>query len=96
MLSHDTVSPVPTAMPFELVARAVSLSSPVDALGCPDCRTPLDLHQPDENEPAHLLGICASCGKWLFLVELKPDWSKAVLFELPSAGTIREMLEQEG
>jgi hypothetical protein len=96
MLSHDTRSSAPTALPFELLARAVSLASPMDALACPECRDALDLHQPDENQPAHLLGTCASCGNWYFLVELEADWRRAVLFDLPSVAAIRQMFNSPG
>jgi hypothetical protein len=39
-----------------------------------------------------LLGICGSCNKWYFLVEIESDWNGALLFELPGAGAIRAML----
>ena len=56
-------------------------------LSCPDCRSPLNLIQPDENEPTRLLGTCESCSKWAFLVELEPDWKKVLLIELPDGGS---------
>jgi hypothetical protein len=63
------------------------------SLCCPDCSVPLNLLQPDECEPARLLGTCDSCSKWAFLVELEPDWSKVLLVELPSNETIQQGLE---
>jgi hypothetical protein len=59
------------------------------ALLCPGCGLPLNLIQPDENEPTRLLGICEACARWAFLVELEPDWRKALLVELPDDESIR-------
>src|SRR3954452_5883307 len=35
---------------------------------CRDCRMAMNVHQPDEDRPEHLLGTCASCGAW-YLIE---------------------------
>jgi hypothetical protein len=83
---------VPSPVTFELVTRPLTMKPGASPLCCPDCRVPLDLHQPDEEEPAQLLGICDDCSKWYFLVEMEADWNGTLLFELPSAETIREML----
>jgi hypothetical protein len=93
MPSFKTMSSGPIPLTFELIARPVTMSSPMDALACPDCLAPLDLHQPDENQPAHLLGTCGACSRWFSLVEIDPDCSGAVLFELPTAAAFREVLE---
>jgi len=79
-------------MNFELVARAVSTNSWANSLCCPDCQVPLNLHQPDEEQPSQLLGTCDCCSRWFFLVETELDWEGTLLFELPSAATIRAML----
>ena len=31
---------------------------------CQKCRAELDVHQPDESNPDHLLGTCRDCGRW--------------------------------
>jgi hypothetical protein len=82
----------PIPISFDLMTHAVSMSPEVSSLCCPECEVPLDLHQPDDNEPTQLLGICGWCNKWYFLVEIESDWNGALLFELPSAGAIRGML----
>jgi hypothetical protein len=51
----------------------------------------LSLHQPDEDQPAQLLGTCDCCCRWYFLIDCEPDQEETVLFELPSAGMIRAM-----
>jgi hypothetical protein len=82
----------PMPIGFDLMTHAVSLSPEVSSLSCPDCEVPFDLHQPDDNQPTQLLGVCCSCNKWYFLVEIEPEWNGALLFELPSADEIRELL----
>jgi len=77
---------------FEVVTRPVTLMPGASSLCCPDCQAPLDLHQPDEDQPTQLLGTCKGCSKWFFLVEIEEAWNGTMLFELPSAETIRAML----
>jgi hypothetical protein len=77
---------------FELVAQAVSASSWTNSLCCTSCRVPLNLHQPDEERPSQLLGTCDACSRWFFVVESEMDWEGMLLFELPTAETIRAML----
>jgi hypothetical protein len=76
-------------MTFDLVARAITRSSAANSLCCPDCHDPLDLHQPDEEQPAQLLGTCDCCSKWFFVMELQPEWNGMLLVELPCEQTIR-------
>jgi hypothetical protein len=75
---------------FELVARAVSSNAWTNSLCCTTCQAPLNLHQPDEEQPSQLLGTCDSCFRWFLLVESELDWEGMLLFELPSAETIRK------
>jgi hypothetical protein len=70
-------------LPF--VVRTIAPGRGSEALSCPDCRAPLNLVQPDETEPTRLLGICDACSKWTYLVELEPDWKRALLIELPGS-----------
>jgi hypothetical protein len=74
-------------LPF--VVRTIAPGRGSEPLNCPDCRVPLNLIQPDETEPTRLLGICDSCTKWAYLVELEPDWKQALLIEIPDADEIR-------
>jgi hypothetical protein len=86
--------PLPLTVRF--VVQTVTLGLGPRSLWCPDCQIPLNLLQPDENEPSRLLGTCESCSKWVFLVELEPDWSKALIIELPDGDSIRKELESSG
>jgi hypothetical protein len=79
----------PSPMTFDLVARAVTTNTGANSLCCPECQAPLDLHQPDEEQPAQLLGTCDCCSKWYFLMEIEPDWNGTLLIELPCERTIR-------
>ena len=79
----------PSRMTFELVAHLVRTNSWTDSRCCPNCQVPLNLHQPDEEQPSQLLGTCDCCSRWFFLVESEMDWDGTLLFELPSAETIR-------
>jgi hypothetical protein len=89
--SQFTISQ-PTPMTFELVARAVGTDSWANSLCCPNCQVPLNLHQPDEERPSQLLGTCDCCSRWFLLVESELDWDGTLMFELPSADSIRAML----
>src|SRR5262249_2284541 len=83
----------PIPLPVGFVARTITLGQGTRSLLCPDCSVPLSLFQPDEQEPSRLLGTCDSCSKWVFLVEVEPDWERGLLVELPDAETIRRGLE---
>jgi hypothetical protein len=86
--SSKPVSTTPSTMlPF--VVRTIAAGRGSQSLSCPDCQSPLNLIQPDENKPTRLLGTCDTCSKWAFLVELEPEWQKLLLIELPDGETIR-------
>jgi uncharacterized protein YbaR (Trm112 family) len=90
--SPKPVPMAPTLLPFAV--RTIASGRGARALCCPKCRSPLNLIQPDENEPSRLLGTCDRCSKWAFLVELEPEWRKALLVELPDSDAIHRDLEQ--
>lgn len=80
-------APSPT---LPLVVRTIVAARGSRGLCCPTCRSPLNLIQPDENEPTRLLGTCDTCVKWAFLVELEPEWRKALFVELPDSDSVRQ------
>jgi len=73
------------------VVRTVTSEQDSRSLCCPDCKLQFNLFQPDEDEPTLLLGTCDSCAKWVYLVELEPDWKTSIMIELPA----RKALQQE-
>jgi hypothetical protein len=83
----------PITLPLGFVARTITLGLGTRSLCCPDCGVPLNLLQPDEDDPSRLLGTCTACSKWVFLVEVEPDWKKALSLELPSGEAVRQGLE---
>lgn len=92
MSATDSVWPSPsTTVP--MIARTIVTTRGSRALRCPDCHSPLNLLQPDENNPARLLGICDSCGKWTILFELEPMWRKTVLVELPDEESVHREID---
>jgi hypothetical protein len=60
----------------------------LEAPRCRDCRTALNVHQPDENRPEQLLATCARCGGW-YLIVFGGEYTEAFLFDLPNVGLIR-------
>lgn len=83
---RPTLSESSTILP--VVVRTIVAGRGSRSLNCPACRAPLNLVQPDEDEPTRLLGICDACSKWAFLVELEPEWRKAMLVELPDSESL--------
>ena len=83
--------PKPATVGF--VVRTITLGQGAPRLCCPDCQIPLNLLQPDENDPSRMLGTCDHCSKWVFLLELEPDWTKSLLVELPSSDAIIRELD---
>jgi hypothetical protein len=73
-------------LPF--VVRTTAPGPQSHILSCPACHSPLNLIQPDEYDPARLLGICESCTKWALLVELEPEWQKVLVVDLPDGPTL--------
>ena len=57
-------------------------------LVCQRCRSPMDLHQPDSNQPDQFLATCPRCGLWV-RAEAKADERTAVVVQLPEVEEIR-------
>src|SRR4051794_7231053 len=53
---------------------------------CRDCQSPLNIHQPEEAHPEHLLGPCSDCGAW-YLIEIR-NKNEAQMFDLPNVAMI--------
>src|SRR4051794_23218097 len=82
----------PLSIAWEVTALEVSPNGFVSAL-CRKCQTKLDIHQPRENDPDELLGTCGHCGCW-HLIQVSPDGSEALLFNIPGVEFVRETLDQ--
>ncbi len=57
-------------------------------LNCRNCRSPLDLHQPNQNQPDQFLYTCPGCDCW-FLVQAIAGESHATVVQLPEMSEIR-------
>jgi hypothetical protein len=77
-----------------LLIRTIITEQDARLLCCPDCKLLLNLIQPDENQPARLLGTCDACSRWFFLVELEADWRKTVMVEIPSGEALQQALAE--
>jgi hypothetical protein len=62
---------------------------------CHKCGTQLDIHQPDEGSPDHLLGTCRDCGSW-HMIEMAPGRREALLFDMPGVDFVRKTLAESG
>jgi hypothetical protein len=77
---------------WKLTVLEVSAAGLVEAC-CQKCRCPLDVHQPGENQPNHLLGTCSECGSW-HMIELSADGLEAYLFNMPGLEFVRAKLAE--
>ena len=49
----------------------------------PELRSPLELHQPEAEEPRRFVGTCDQCGRW-YLVDWVPLTGEGHMLLLPS------------
>jgi hypothetical protein len=83
----------PTSMRLELRVRRISLLEAGHGPVCPDCGSPLDLNQPDEELPSELLAVCGSCRRWFLLGE-EDARGEVLLLELPHLSAIGKSLAE--
>lgn len=62
---------------------------------CRDCEAPLNVHQPDEDRPEHLLGTCPRCGAW-YLIEVGKGTTGAFMFDLPNVALVHAATSPTG
>jgi hypothetical protein len=79
----------------EVRVQVIALDTEESQLSCPDCDQGLNLHQPDETSPDHLLATCDSCTRWFALHELSGDGIEYAMFEIPSLGIVGSLLASE-
>ena len=56
-------------------------------LHCRECRSPLDIHQPNPNQPDQFLGTCAGCGAWYRIGSCAAEDLLTVV-QLPEVGEV--------
>jgi hypothetical protein len=84
---------LPPAEATVRLRRAWSSTLPGDLakIACQHCELPLDLHQPDAEFPARLLGTCDACHRW-YVMDLVPDEQAVVIIALPDPDSFRNAL----
>jgi hypothetical protein len=50
---------------------------------CLNCGAPLEVHQPDSEDPGRFIGTCDQCGRW-YLLDWVPLTVEGVMLMLPS------------
>jgi uncharacterized protein YbaR (Trm112 family) len=74
------------------VSRLVYYSVHLDhlsTLSCRGCDTPLDIHQPNQDQPHEFLGTCGNCGRW-YRIESLDEASGVTVLELPEMSETRQ------
>jgi hypothetical protein len=77
--------------------RTLSVAMPVTGvLPCPEdstwvcclgCGAPLELYQPETDEPQRFIGTCNQCGRW-YLLDWNPQSSEGLMLLLPDHGEL--------
>src|SRR5438067_1676467 len=83
---------VPPVLPHQMTITWTVTSLTISDQGleaprCRACQSGLNVHQPDEDHPEHLLGTCDDCGAW-YLIEVDANGTEAFLYDLPNVTMI--------
>lgn len=62
---------------------------PVSGRRCPECASPVAIHQPDAGQPDRLLGTCPRCRTWCLL-----DGDLDLIAILPTHGRPRPRMRR--
>jgi hypothetical protein len=62
---------------------------------CLNCGSPLELHQPEAEEPRRFVGTCDQCGRW-YLVDWVPLSSDGHMLLLPSYEEFQAVFQAGG
>lgn len=82
----------PRERKIEIHLRVVDLDADFAGIPCPDCHEPLNLHQPDENNPDQLLATCGTCSQWFAVCELGAGGGHHALLEIPGQRLVESLL----
>jgi hypothetical protein len=84
----------PVPIRFDAVARPFVLSDEWGEAGCPVCGSPIELHQPDPDQPERLLGRCVECSRWFLVMQSEETCACTWLVELPATEKLRALIEE--
>ena len=62
---------------------------------CLNCGAPLELHQPDAEEPRRFVGTCGQCGRW-YLLDWDPGTAGGLMLLLPGHDELRATAQADG
>lgn len=62
---------------------------------CLNCSAPLELYQPDTDEPQRFIGACGQCGKW-YLLDWVPQSAEGLMLLLPDHGDLLDAFQGKG
>jgi hypothetical protein len=86
--------PSQTTITWNVTALKVS-DHELETPSCRDCQTPLNVHQPDEDRPEHLLGTFARWAAWS-LIEVGKGKTGAFMFDLPKVALVHATTAASG
>ncbi len=52
---------------LKILRLPVDDSERSNGLACPACKATMELHQPDQQRPERMLGICQDCHAWTLI-----------------------------
>jgi hypothetical protein len=81
----EPARPVAVTLP---AARVLPCPEDATWVCCLGCGAPLELHQPDAEEPQRFVGTCQGCGRW-YLLDWVPLTSEGLMLMLPSYEEMR-------
>jgi hypothetical protein len=76
---------------------AAVLPCPEDAtwVCCLNCSAPLDLHQPEADEPHRFVGTCDQCARW-YLLDWDPLAGDGHMIMLPTREDLQAAVKSKG
>jgi hypothetical protein len=54
---------------------------------CLECDSPMDMHQPNSDDPEIFLGVCAECGRW-FRIEVDVEGDRIWCLAVPGKADV--------
>lgn len=85
--------PRKTGSPSQVTLNCFAIrSSQVAKLPCPDCRTVLDITQPNVDRPYQFLATCGGCGSW-FRIETQPGEARGLIACMPEIAPLLANLD---
>jgi len=95
MREGQTVSRRPGRSVSVRLAYFSIASSRISRLDCRNCQSPLEIHQPNPNQPGKFLGTCPECGSWFRMEVIEGD-GRALVIRLPESREVCPIVPPAG